>query len=134
MSKIFALPAILLLVLSGCNKQPGANRYSESDLIGHWDLKFVDSSWDGGETWSRSAAAKDFLELKPDGRGAYGDPTEIRTRVDDVVWSLIGDSLFYYSPYWAPTDGKTKARIVRCDADTLIFEEGSFRYVYAKRK
>lgn len=125
----------MLTAWAGCNMLPGTSTFSESDLIGHWDLKYVDLANGKGDTWTRYAAAKDFLELNPDGSGAYGDPTGVGAGADDVVWSLRGDSLFYHSPKWKAMNGKTEALIVRCDADTLIFEEGGkSRFVYTKRR
>lgn len=86
--------------------------------------------------WKQYApGGKDFLNLMPDGRGAYGDPTGVGKGADDVVWSCKGDSLFYYSPEWKPMDGETRARIVRCDSESLILEKGNtYRFNYSKRR
>ena len=125
----------LLMSVAGCEKSAD-HRYCENDFVGYWNLKYVDTSEDEGVTWSRYKSAPLFLVLTADGGGEYGDSSgDPCYRADDVVWSLRNDSLFYHSPKWKSMDGTTEAAIVKCDGDTLIFEEGAkSRFVYIKKK
>lgn len=133
MKQLFSLLFLLigtLGLLSSCGGK------SERDLIGFWNLRAIDLSLDGGQTWKQyPPGGPDFLNLLPDGTGSYGDPTGVGSGADDVVWSLKGDSLFYYSPKWRPMDGETRALIIKCDNDSLVLGvKGHSRYHYSKRK